>query len=142
MDEKENNIFYKETKNIPCKLLFNLYKDVGWTNYTNNTKKLCKSLKKSLYVLTAWDRNILIGLIRVVGDGISIIYIKDLLILKKYQRKKIGTTLMKKTLEKFKDVRQKVLLTDNEQKTVLFYKSLGFIPGDKKNLIAFVRIKD
>lgn len=65
-------------------------------------------------------------IIRVVGDGYSIVHIQDILILPEYQRSGIGTALIKRILEMYKDVYQKSLLTDNTEKTVQFYKSLGF----------------
>ena len=62
-----------------------LYNDAEWFTYTNNSIRLKNAVENSLKVLTAWDTDELIGLIRVVGDGQTIIYIQDILILKKYQ---------------------------------------------------------
>ena len=43
--------------------------------------KLKNAINNSLKVLTAWDDEKLVGLIRVIGDGYTIIYIQDILIL-------------------------------------------------------------
>lgn len=43
-----------------------------------------------------------------------------------YQHKGIGTALLQRILDEYKDVYQKHLVTDNTEKTIQFYKSLGF----------------
>lgn len=80
----------------------------------------------------------LVGIIRVVGDGHSIIYIQDILVLPAYQRKGIGRLLLKNVLEKYSQVYQKVLLTDDQPKTKQFYESMGFRTADKFGCVGFV----
>lgn len=106
--------------------ILNLYRSVGWSNYFNNPLMLKNAYAHSLKVLGAYSEDKLLGIIRVVGDGYSIVHIQDILILTEYQRSGIGTALIKRILEMYKDVYQKSLLTDNTEKTVQFYKSLGF----------------
>ncbi|WP_056970827.1 GNAT family N-acetyltransferase [Liquorilactobacillus vini] len=59
----------------------------------------------------------MVGLIRVIGDGASIIYIQDILILPTYQRKGIGSDLIKRILALYPDYYQINLLTSDEKKT-------------------------
>ena len=80
------------------------------------------------------------GLLRIVGDGNTIIYIQDILVLSNYKRKKIGSKMMEICLSKFSKVRQKVLLTDDTKETRKFYESLGFDSCDKGELVSFVKI--
>lgn len=117
-----------------------LYNDVGWHLYTNDSEHLIKSIRNSLKVITVWDNEELIGLIRVVGDGYSIIYIQDILVLKRYQNRGIGSSLIYKILDKYKKVRQKILLTDNIEKTNLFYKKVGFEKVEELGCIAYVKL--
>lgn len=56
-------------------------------------------------VISAWDKDELIGLVRVVGDGLTIIYVQDILVLKSYKRKRIGLKLLQYVLDEYKDVR-------------------------------------
>ncbi len=130
---------YKSIKNIPIDDLENLYRDNNWTLYLQDLDLLKKAIDESLYVKSVWDGNLLVGLIRVIGDGCTIIYIQDILILNKYQRKGIGTILINGVLEKYKDVRQKLLLTDNQPETVAFYKNLGFKKSTEMNCVAFMK---
>lgn len=74
--------------------IINLYQCVGWINYTLNPIKLEEAYKHSLKILGAYHNNQLVGIIRVVGDGISIIYIQDIIVLPQYQRNGIGTSLV------------------------------------------------
>ena len=43
-----------------------------------------------------------------------------------YQRQRIGSALMRKALEDFKDAYQVQLVTEQTEKTLGFYRSLGF----------------
>ena len=105
--------------------ILNLYKDAGWTGYTDEPEKLLKGIEGSLKVWTLWDENILVGLARVVGDGCTIIYLQDLLILKTYQGQGLGSRLLKLILNEYKDVRQFILLTEQGQENINFYKKNG-----------------
>lgn len=107
-----------------------------------DTATLKKSFKNSLLVITSREdyNHGLLGLVRVVGDGETIIYIQDLLVREKYRRQGIGTELIKMVLKKYKHVRQKVLITDDTEETRLFYESLGFNECGEKDLLGFVKI--
>lgn len=105
--------------------ILNLYKDAGWTAYTDEPEKLLKAIEGSLKVWTLWDQGLLVGLARVVGDGQTIIYLQDLLILKKYQGQGLGSKVLKEILDEYKDVRQFILLTDQVQENINFYKKNG-----------------
>lgn len=137
-----DNIVYREEKNIELQSILHLYNDAGWTAYSNNPEKLFNSIKNSTYVLTAWDKTNLVGLLRIVGDGLSIIYIQDLLVLKSYRKRKIGTHLVKTAIQKYSLVRQKVLLTEDDPGTRAFYESLGFKSCDQGKLVAFAKIEN
>ena len=56
-----------------------------------------------------------------------------------FQHLSIGTKLITETLNKYKDVYQKVLLTYNEPKTKAFYKKMGFVTCDKYGCVSFVK---
>ena len=106
--------------------ILNLYKSVGWTNYINHPKMLENAYANSLRILGAYEDEKLIGVIRIVGDGYSVVFIQDLLVYPEYQRQGVGTALLKQILQEYKHVYQKHLLTENTEKTIQFYRSLGF----------------
>lgn len=134
------NIVIKEYTNIVLDEILKLYESVGWKNYTENSEMLKNAFENSLKIFAAFDEKKLIGFIRVVGDGFSIIYIQDLLVLPEYQGKKIGSMLINKVNEAYKNVYQKVLLTNKDEKSIKFYESNGFKQTSKINCVSFIKI--
>lgn len=119
--------------------ILNLYSSVGWTAYTEHPETLKEGFHRSLRTLAAYDNDRLVGVIRAVGDGKTIVYIQDVLVLPQYQRKGIGTALVKTILECYTSVRQIVLSTDNTPKTIAFYEALGFAQMTKMGCCGFMK---
>ena len=103
-----------------------LYQAVGWTNYTHQPQMLEKALSHSLVIYLAFDGDAVVGLIRLVGDGFSSVFVQDLIVLPSYQRQGIGSSLMKEALEDFKEAYQVQLATEETERTLGFYRSMGF----------------
>lgn len=114
-----------------------LYQAVGWNMYTRDPKKLERAIAQSLSVLGAYDGDQLVGLIRAVGDGETILFIQDLIVLPSYQRQGIGRQLVNALVDQFPQVRQRVLLTDDQPQTRAFYENIGFVQSSKVGVIAF-----
>ncbi len=119
-----------------------LYEAVGWGAYTKDPGRLVATLAGSSMIATARDDGRLVGLARVVTDGASILYLQDVLVHPDAQRAGLGRRLVSTLLDEHPDVRQKVLLTDDEPAQKAFYESMGF--GDTREvhggvLHAFVR---
>ena len=106
--------------------VLHLYQAVGWTNYTHQPQMLEKALSHSLAIYLALDGNAVVGLVRLVGDGFSSIFVQDLIVLPTYQHQGIGSALMKEALADYKDAYQVQLVTEQTEKTLGFYRSLGF----------------
>lgn len=134
------NITIKEYTQYNETEILNLYKSVGWTNYSDKPEMLKNAYANSLKILGAYEDEKLLGIIRVVGDGYSIVFIQDILILPEYQHCGVGTALIKKILEMYQNVYQKELLTDNTEKTIQFYKSVGFEMDTDIGCRAFLKV--
>ena len=106
--------------------VLHLYQAVGWTNYTNQPQMLEQSLAHSLAIYVARDGEKIVGLVRLVGDGFSSVFVQDLIVLPSYQRQGIGSDLMKEALRDYKDAYQVQLATEQTEKNVGFYRSMGF----------------
>ena len=119
-----------------------LYSEVGWTAYTENMPALEQGYKNSMLVLAAYEDDELLGIIRTVGDGFTIVFIQDILVFPEKQRQGIGTALLKAVLDRYPNVRQIELATDNTPKTVAFYKSLGFSEFSEIGCCGFMRITE
>ena len=119
--------------------ILRLYSAVGWTAYTDNPGALEQGFRHSLLVLAAYEGDELIGLIRAVGDGSTIVFIQDLLVDPAHQRQGIATALVRAVLARYPDVRQVELTTDNTPGTIAFYKSLGFTEFSEIGCCGFMR---
>lgn len=116
----------KEYTDYKDEEILRLYSEVGWTAYTDHPDVLRQGFKNSLLVLGAYENDELLGIIRTVGDGCTIVFVQDILVFPDKQRMGVGTDLLRAVLERFNHVRQIELATDDTPKTVAFYKSLGF----------------
>lgn len=117
--------------------ILGLYTSVGWTNYTDKPEMLKNAYLNSLKIYGAYVDGKLVGIIRVVGDGFSVLFIQDLLVHPDFQRNGIGTLLLKRMLKEYENVYQMHLITEDSEKAVSFYKSLGFTDNSDVNCKAF-----
>ena len=119
-------ITIKKQEIVKLEDVLHLYQAVGWTNYTHQPEMLEQALFHSLVIYVALDGDAVVGLIRLVGDGFSSVLVQDLIVLPIYQRQGIGSALMKEALENFKEAYQVQLVTEQTEKNLGFYRSLGF----------------
>ncbi|CYU60216.1 GNAT family N-acetyltransferase [Streptococcus suis] len=134
-------ITYKQNPQLDFQAVLEIYDSVGWTNYTDWPTMLQKALEHSLLVLAAVDGDRLVGLLRAVGDGYSIVFIQDILVLPTYQRQGIGRTLLERAIAHFPGIYQLHLLTDNTEKTRSFYEAIGFTAVDSLDCVAYTYLK-
>ena len=119
-------ITIKKQEFVKLEDILHLYQAVGWTNYINQPQMLEQALSHSLVIYLALDDDAVVGLIRLIGDGFSSVFVQDLIVLPSYQRQGIGSALMKEALEDYKEVYQVQLATEQTEKNVGFYRSMGF----------------
>ena len=119
-------IKFTKERSVSIDDILHLYQAVAWTNYTNQPEMLEKSLAHSLAIYVARDGEEIVGLVRLVGDGFSSVFVQDLIVLPSYQRQGIGSNLMKEALADYKNAYQIQLATEQTEKTLGFYRSLGF----------------
>ena len=113
-----------------------LFDSIGWGSYEEEVSK--KSLNNTIYSVSVYDDEKIIGYGRLIGDGICYLYIHDVIVLPKYQNKKIGTKIMNKLLEKVNQIKVanpyvRVYLGASKHKED-FYKKFGFITREEANL--------
>lgn len=113
-----------------------LYNAVGWGSYDNDISK--ESLKNTIYSVSVYDDDKIIGYGRLIGDGICFLYIHDVMVVPKYQSQKIGTQIMNNLLDKINEIKTRnpyvrVYLGASKGKEG-FYKKFGFITREDANL--------
>ena len=116
-----------------------LYTEAGWTAYTENPEALRRGFEHSLAVLAAYEGDELLGIVRVVGDGFTVVFVQDILVFPDKRRLGAGTALLKAVMERYSGVRQIELTTDDTPETVAFYKSLGFSEFSEIGCRGFMR---
>ena len=119
-------ITIKKQEIVKLEDVLHLYQAVGWTNYTHQPEMLEQALSHSLAIYVALDGDAVVGLIRLVGDGFSSVFVQDLIVLPSYQRQGIGSSLMKEALKDYKDAYQVQLVTEETERTLEFYRFMGF----------------
>ena len=113
-----------------------LYDAVGWGSYDEKVSE--KALANTMYSVSVYDDDKIIGYGRIIGDGICFLYIHDVMVIPKYQNKKIGSQIMNKLLEKVNQikieypyVRDNMGASKGKEKT---YERFGFIKREDANL--------
>lgn len=86
-----------EYNSLTAEELSNFRNIVGW-GYTP-VYQAEKALKNSLMTVTAVDRDKILGIGRLVGDGALIWYIQDVIVLPEYQKRGIGTMIIESLLD-------------------------------------------
>lgn len=115
-----------------------LYGSVGWTAYTEQPEALRRGFAGSLLTLAARENGTLVGLLRAVGDGCTVVLVQDLLcgrITSGGESARADAA----ALERFRSVRQVQLLTDDTEKTKGFYRSLGLLTLPELGCCGFMR---
>ena len=119
--------------------VLSLYESVGWVAYTREPQTLRAGFERSLFILAAYEEDQLVGLLRAVGDGQTVVLLQDILVRPDHQRHGVGTALVRAALDRFVGVRQVQLVTDDRAETRAFYESLGFKSLDQLGCKGFMR---
>lgn len=78
------NITYKQSKDFTKDQVTNLFHSVNWIS-ANFPNRLFKALQNSSTVITAWDKDELVGLVRVIDDTQMVAFIHYVLVNPKHQ---------------------------------------------------------
>ncbi len=90
-------------KDLPCDQLSALFAAVGWSDVTEEMTpgmlaNFNKSFIHSALVFSAWDADKLVGCIRALSDTMFRSVIFDLAVLPEYQKRGIGSELVRKCI--------------------------------------------
>lgn len=131
-------IEYRETKTFTADQLKDLFLSVGWES-GKHPEKLVRGMANSSQVVSAWDGDRLVGLVRALDDGATLAYIHYVLVNPAYQGQKIGEKLMTIMLQKFTDLLYvKVMPTSPD--VIPFYRRFGFEIYDNYSAMCIKRV--
>lgn len=113
-----------------------LYDSVGWGHYDKDITKI--ALENTVYSVSIYEDNNIIGYGRIIGDKVIFLYIQDIMVKKEYQNKKIGTKIMNLLLDKVLEYKKinpnlRVYLGASKGKEK-FYEKFGFISRKQADL--------
>lgn len=115
---------YTEEKIFTQEQVQQSFLSINWVS-GNYPKRLCKALMNSSTVLTVWDGDFLVGLIRVLDDTEMLAQIHYVLVHPDYQRKEIASKMIGYIKEKYKDFMYLEVMPEDKN-NMLFYKKNGF----------------
>lgn len=115
---------YTEEKIFTQEQVQQLFLSVNWVS-GNYPKRLYKALMNSSTVLTVWDDDFLVGLIRVLDDTEMLAQIHYVLVHPDYQGKGIASKMLEYIKEKYKDFMYLEVMQE-DKKNMSFYRKNGF----------------
>ena len=108
---------------VSVKELADLRESIGWNRMENEYKN---PLLTSYYHIAVYEKEVLIGYIDCVSNGVTDAYIQDLMVHPDYQRRGVGTDLMKKMIDYLKKKHIYMISVVFEEKLKPFYEKFGF----------------
>jgi len=101
-----------------------VYDSSGINRPTFDKERIAKMYANSNLVVTAWDKNLLIGISRSLTDFCFCCYLSDLAVRKEYQKLGIGKKMISLTKEKIGE--QCMLLLLSAPTAMEYYPKIGF----------------
>ena len=95
-------IKYTQDKIFTMEQVESLFLSVGWVS-GQYPKRLYKALMNSSTVITAWDNDRLVGLVRLLDDSEMVAYMHYVLVNPKYQGRGIAGHMIDLVKEKYKN---------------------------------------
>ena len=116
-------IAYRDTKEFTAAQLKDLFLSVGWES-GKYPDRLQAAMRNCDRVASAWDGDMLAGLMTGISDQVMTAYFHYLLVRPEYQDHGIGKKLVEIMLEHYSGCMKKVLISYNSQ--IGFYERCGF----------------
>jgi GNAT superfamily N-acetyltransferase len=116
-------IRFAESRDLPLECVLDLYRANEWSS-AQKPDLLHRALLASHSLVTAWDGARLVGLGNAISDGHLVVYYPHLLVLPEYQRRGIGTELMRRLMARYHGFHQHMLVADG--RALDFYRKCGF----------------
>ena len=108
---------------VSVKKLADLRESIGWNRMENEYKN---PLLTSYYHIAVYEKEVLIGYIDCVSNGVTDAYIQDLMVHPDYQRRGIGTELMTIMINYLKQKHIYMISVVFEENLKPFYEKFGF----------------
>ncbi len=118
------NIEYSFDKLPTADQIIELYDNAGLPRPTHDKERIQRMFDNSNLIVTAWDKNLLVGVSRSITDWVWACYLSDLAIRDEYKKEGIGRQLIRLTKEKVGD--QSMVLLLSVPTAMEYYPKVGF----------------
>ena len=122
-------IDYRDTHDVDLDQLAALFDAVGWQKRTTNRTRLSQLVSGSMWVVSAWDGDGLVGFARAISDGAFNAYISTVAVLPAYQKRGIGRELVRRLMDGREGI-QFVLHANERAYPFYLHLGLDFQPFD------------
>jgi len=121
-------ITYEKVATAPVEAVINLYKAGGWWQEGAHARKIIADMIRGsfCFMLARADEGRIIGMARVISDGVSDAYIQDVVVLKEYRRLGIGRELIRRLTQFCLEHEIGWIGLVSEPGTQKFYEDLGY----------------
>lgn len=118
-------ITYSFDKRPTSEQIIALYEDAGLPRPTKDKDRIQAMFDNSNLIVTAWDKDVLVGVARSITDWVWSCYLADLAVKQDYQKEGIGKCLINLTKEKVGE--QSMLLLLSVPTALSYYPKVGFV---------------
>jgi ribosomal protein S18 acetylase RimI-like enzyme len=120
-------ITYTDSHDIDLDQLSVLFNSVGWERRTADRSRLAQLVRGSMWVVSAWDGEKLVGFARAVSDGATNAYISTVAMLPEDQGQGLGREIMRRLIDEHDGI-QFVLHANDNAYPFYLHLNLGFEP--------------
>ncbi|MFN8349711.1 MAG: GNAT family N-acetyltransferase [Spirosomataceae bacterium] len=110
-----------------------LYENSGLPRPTNDKERIQKMFENANLIVTAWDKEVLVGVARSITDWVWSCYLADLAIRHEYKKAGIGKQLIALTKEKVGE--QSMVLLLSVPTAMEYYPKVGFTKQESSFII-------
>ncbi|OGS36693.1 MAG: hypothetical protein A2293_13195 [Elusimicrobia bacterium RIFOXYB2_FULL_49_7] len=123
-----SSIRYDIVHTAPIEAIVALYEEAGWWKESKSAREAVPAMITGsfCFMVAMTEENKIIGMGRVISDGVSDGYIQDLTVLKAFRRQGIGRELLVRLTRYCQEKRLEWIGLVAEPNTTRFYEANGF----------------
>ncbi|HTP10294.1 MAG TPA: GNAT family N-acetyltransferase [Anaerolineae bacterium] len=122
-------ILYRDDHDVDLDQLTILFNAVGWERRTADRERLAQLVRGSMYVVSAWDGDRLVGFARGISDGATNAYVSTVAVLPQYQKRGIGREIIHRLIAD-RDGIQFILHANDKAYPFYLHIDVGFEPAN------------
>lgn len=113
-----------ERRDIEIEQIMPIYELNDWSS-AQKPELLYRALLNSHYLVSAWQKDQLVGIGNAISDGSLVVYYPHLLVHPAYQGQEIGKRIVEMLKKRYAGFHMHMLVAD--QAAIKFYKKCGFV---------------